>query len=154
MSKITNIINTDSAALTTKVEYKDGIFFEIRFISRSKLRSILTACTRWVYDPVAKTRVQQPDPKLFAKEFCKAALIGWEGLTLKKLAELLPVKQEVLDTDPPDTEILFDQEDAQVLLEQAYDVDDFLQKTCVDLAYFRPNQGDLEKNLPPSPSGT
>jgi hypothetical protein len=140
--------------LTAKVEFRDNIIFTLRYVSRNDLRQINQRCLVWKYDPVLKGKTQQLDAEKFATEFCVQAVADWEGVTLKSLSKLLPIKLEGVSEEMQNMPIPFTPDNLMDLVKNAYEVDAFLQEMSTDVKVFNPDKEQLEKNLSSSQSGS
>lgn len=129
----------DNSERTTRVEYDaaPGFYLQVRYIPRDKLKKVIAKCTRWAFDPSTHTREEKVDTQMFAKEFSKMAIVGWEGLTLEVLRLMIPVDEAALKGSPADTQVEYSEKTAFELLSVAYDLDQFLQSICTNIKYFQ-----------------
>jgi hypothetical protein len=142
--KLSDYIINESDNLTATVEYKEGIRFIIRYVSRSSLMRLSRDCLTWKYDEKAKGRTQQLDNDRFAESFCRRCVVGWSGVTPHTLSKLIPLDLSKIDAAQRDEPLDFDFANLLVLVKNAYELDSFLQDTAVDIKVFRP---DLEHEL-------
>ena len=156
IKKITlgDAIISDKEKMTAEVEYKDGIFLTLQFISRNTLNSISRTCVVQKYNEVTKSRQPQIDSDRFAESFCRRAVVGWRGVTLRKLARLIPLDLKRFPVEDHDAERPFEIADLITVVKNAYELDNFLQDTAVDLKIFRPDLEAELKNSQPSQSIT
>ena len=82
-------------------------------------------------------KTRQPEEELdeerFLVEYCKAVIKGWKGLKYKYLEELLLVDISALD---PEDELVFTQENSELLMRNASDFDTWVTETVSDLENF------------------
>lgn len=151
---LAKLVPTNTESMTAVVEYRDGIKFKLRFISRSTLSRIGQLCVVWKYNDKTRQRQQHLDNDKYAAEFCRQAVIGWEGVTLRKLANLMPLDLSQVPAEDQDKDLPFDVDNLLVLVKNAYELDNFLQDTAVDIKMFRPALEEELGNSPSSPTGT
>jgi len=138
---------TRSTPLEAVFEFGD-FKIRLRHASRSDLQRLAQSCTTQRWDK--GVRVSVLDDKKLAKEFGKLAVVGWEGLTIAKAAKLIPLDLSAVD---PNTEVPFDLDNLNMLVEGNTALDRFIQETSVDLAAFQPDAGEELKNSEASQSG-
>lgn len=152
--KIKDILVKDTNKLTARIEFRPGLTLNLRYMSRSTLQSLYRSCTIQKFNHESKQREPQLDGPRFAKEFTKLSVLGWEGFTPNRIASLFPVEFENIPADKMDEEIPFSIEDFSFLMENVFDLDQFVQDAVVDANYFRPHKEDEEKNSESSQSGS
>lgn len=129
--------------LTTKLEAwvpLEGFEpFEVKvaYLSREELTKIRNAVTRVAFNPKTRQREDTIDNELFIKEFVKAVVLDWKGLTLDIASKFLPLSIPS-DVDSSQ-EIEFSQENALDLSKNSPVFDSFLNDVCFDLERFRTN---------------
>ena len=84
---------------------------------------------------------EELDEDKFVAEFTKATVKNWKGLKLKYLEDLILV--DLTDNDPED-ELTFTLEDAEMLVQNSTEFDNWINEVVFDLANFR--GGVREKN--------
>lgn len=104
-------------------EFRDG--FEVCFkpISRDELRRIYRKNTRFTWNRRTHQREETVDEEGFRRDFLRAVLLDWRGLTVGKLRRWLP---GLPLSGPDDQEIPFDYEDAELLAERLLGFENFL----------------------------
>ena len=70
----------------------------------------------------------------FIKEFTNATVKGWKGLKLAYLEDLVLVE---LGSNDPDKEMDYNSDNAQVLVENSNEFDNWLNEVVFDLEHFR-----------------
>lgn len=129
--------------LTTKLEAwvpLEGFEpFEVKaaYLSREELTKIRNAVTRVAFNPKTRQREDTIDNDLFIKEFVKAVVLDWKGLTLETASKLLPL--DIPSDVDSSQEIEFSQENALELSKNSPVFDSFLNDICFDLERFRTN---------------
>jgi hypothetical protein len=132
------------------VEFREGMQFQLRYISRSDLTRLAENCKTWKFSHDHKTKAQQLDHEEFTKKFCARAIVGWKGVTPRSLANTIPIDLTKFTEEQLDAPIDFEQENLVSLIKGAYQLDDFLQDCATDIKVFRPELEDQLKNSKPS----
>lgn len=129
--------------LTTKLEAwvpLEGFEpFEVKvaYLSREELTKIRNAVTRVAFNPKTRQREDTIDNELFIKEFVKAVVLDWKGLTLDIASKFLPLS---IPSDVDSSQVIeFSQENALDLSKNSPVFDSFLNDVCFDLERFRTN---------------
>ena len=78
-------------------------------------------CTTAEYDSKLKGRVPKLDSTRFTNAFAEATIVGWKGVTYRKLIKsgILPIDIEQIPEEDRDVEIPFEVGEAAKLLEKA-----------------------------------
>lgn len=111
--------------------------FEVKvaYLSREELTKIRNAVTRVAFNPKTRQREDNIDSELFVKEFVKAVVLDWKGLTLDIASKLLPL--EVPEGVDLSQEVEFSQESALDLSKNSPVFDGWLNDVTFDLERFR-----------------
>ena len=112
----------------------DGFEIEVANLSRKELLNLRKRCIKTKFDRKTHQAVEELDEDKFVHEFTKATVKDWKGLKLKYLEELILV--ELGDNDP-EAELVFDLENAESLVQNSTDFDNWLNEVVFDLANFR-----------------
>jgi hypothetical protein len=146
---------TSSKRLTVSLAFRDGISFDIAYLSRAKLQDIYKKSQKVDYNPATKTREQMSDPDKFAKLFVEACVLGWNGVTPKSIASHVQIDEAILaDEKKANEPIPYTPENMFFLLRNAYEIDTFLQEAVGNLEVFAPGKEEAEKNSSSSQSGS
>lgn len=78
--------------------------------------------------------VEDLDEEKFVVQFSKATIKNWKGLKLKYLEDILLV--DISSQDPED-ELGYDSEQAEVLVSNSTEFDNWINEVVFDLANFR-----------------
>jgi hypothetical protein len=112
----------------------DGFEVELANLSRKELVNLRKRCTTNKFN--RKTRVFEEilDENKFVEEFSGATIKGWKGLKLKYLEDLI-----LVDLKGQDPEIMmeYSSENAQTLVENSQEFDNWLNEVVFDLDNFR-----------------
>ena len=123
---------------TTWAEFPglDGFEVELANLSRKELVALRKKCTTNKFNRKTRGFEESLDDEKFIKEFTEATVKGWKGLKLKYLEDLLLVDLKGQDTD---SELDYSMENAQQLVENSSEFDNWLNEVVFDLEHFRSN---------------
>ena len=130
---------------TTWVEFPglEGFEVELANLSRKELTNLRKKCTINKFNRKIRQFEDELDDEKFVKEFAKATVQNWKGLKLEYLQDLLLV--DLKDQNPED-EMEFSETNAQVLVENSSEFDNWLNEVVFDLENFRSKeQGNTPK---------
>lgn len=132
---------------TVTVEFK-GVRFTVRYVSRQQLFTMAQQCQVLAYDKTSKKQTVRLDLPKMTRMVAEAIVVGWEGLTLDTLQNLMVLEGvDGLTEDQLKAPIPFDQATMQELLLGVNGLDDFLQEVSTDPSNFRTTSPEeLEKN--------
>lgn len=118
------------------VEYPGlrGFEVEIANLSRPEMIALRKRCLETVFDRKTRVPVEKLNEEKFVAEFTKASVKNWRGLKIKHLEELLLVN---IDDKDPDEEVPFSLDDAEALVSNSGDFDQWLNENVFDLQNFR-----------------
>ena len=120
---------------TVNVDYPGftGFSVDLCYLAREELIKVRKKClsNKW------NKRTHQPEEELddekFLTEYAKAVIKGWIGLKYRYLEELLLV--DISDLDPDD-ELVYTQENAELLMKNATNFDTWVTDNVGDLENF------------------
>ena len=121
---------------TTWVEFPglDGFEVELANLSRKELVNLRKKCTTNKFDRKTRMFNETLDETKFVSEFTSATVKGWKGLKLKYLQDLILVDLKGQD---PEQEMEYTPENAEVLVENSTEFDNWLNEVVFDLENFR-----------------
>jgi len=128
---------------TAWVEFKEGIAFEMVFVSKSKFKSITDQCTTLQFDPRSKVHQPRLDSIKLIELFVKEAVKSWRNVTPEKVSLIAPLDLSKVPQDQMQTEIPFNYEQLVALVKETYELDTFLQEAAMDIRCF--NTGNVPK---------
>jgi len=111
-----------------------GFKIQVANLSRKELVALRKRCTAQKFDRKTRQMIEDLDEDKFVVEFSKATIKGWEGFKLKYLEDLLLVD---LKNQNPEEELPYDQEQAEVLIQNSTEFDNWINEVVFDLANFR-----------------
>lgn len=127
------------------VEYPGlrGFEVEIANLSRPEMIALRKRCIETVFDRKTRAPIEKLNEEKFVAEFTKASVKNWRGLKIKHLEELLLVN---IDDQDPDADVPFSLDDAEALVSNSGDFDQWLNENVFDLQNFRSKRkgGDVE----------
>ena len=140
------------------VNYRDtGIELEVNFMSKARFKVISDKCSVVKYDEATKKHVPQIDTKKIAGMYVREAVTNWRGVTPKSLGSILPVNLENLTDEQQTTQIPFDVEQLSYLVENAFELDTFIQEVTMNPQLFNgsgASKEDVAKNSSSSSGGS
>ena len=121
---------------TTWVEFPglDGFEVELANLSRKELVNLRKKCTTNKFNRKTRGFEESLDEDKFVKEFSEATIKNWKGLKLSYLEDLVLVDLKNQDLDK---ELDFSSENAQLLVENSSEFDNWLNEVVFDLDNFR-----------------
>lgn len=124
----------DSKSVWVDFPGLSGFEVEVANLSRKELNSVRKRCTVQKFDRKTRGVVETLDEEKFVKEFTKATVKNWKGLTLEHLETLI-----LIDTDNQDLtkEVEYTQDNAEVLVNSSTEFDTWLNEVVFDLDNFR-----------------
>jgi hypothetical protein len=121
---------------TTWAEFPglDGFEVELANLSRKELVNLRKKCTSSKFNRKTRGFEEILDDEKFVKEFTEATVKGWRGLKLGYLEDLILVDLKGQDRE---MEMEFSEENAQILVENSSEFDNWLNEVVFDLENFR-----------------
>ena len=121
---------------TTWVEFPGLIGFEVELanLSRKELVNLRKKCTINKFNRKTRQFEDELNDDKFVIEFTKATVKNWRGLKLDFLEDLLLVDLKGQD---PETQMDYSEENAQTLVENSSEFDNWLNEVVFDLENFR-----------------
>jgi hypothetical protein len=121
---------------TTWVEFPglDGFEVELANLSRKELIALRKRCTQNKFNRKTRAFEEVLDDDKFVKEFTEATVKSWKGLRLKFLEDLVLVE---LGNNEPESMLPYTDENAQQLVENSNEFDNWLNEVVFDLENFR-----------------
>ena len=137
---------------TTWVEFPglDGFEVELANLSRKELMSLRKRCTQNKFNRKTRQFEESLDDDKFVIEFTNATVKGWKGLQLKYLEDLILVDLQGQDATK---ELEFSEENAQVLVENSTEFDNWLNEVVFDLEHFRTEEPRKDTKAPANVPG-
>ena len=132
---------------TTWVEFPglDGFEVELANLSRKELVALRKRCTQNKFNRKTRQFEESLDEDKFIKEFTSATVKGWKGLKLEYLEDLLLVDLAKQDAKLP---LTYTDENAQTLVENSSEFDNWLNEVVFDLDNFRSQSEKEDKEEP------
>jgi len=121
---------------TTWVEFPGLLGFEVELanLSRKELVNLRKKCTINKFNRKTRQFEDELNDEKFVVEFTKATVKNWKGLQLGYLQDLLLVDLKGQDST---AEMEFSEENAQQLVENSSEFDNWLNEVVFDLENFR-----------------
>ena len=112
----------------------DGFEVELANLSRKELVNLRKRCTTNKFDRKTRMFNEELDEAKFVTEFSGATVKGWKGLKLKYLEDLILVDLKGQDKE---SEMPYSKENAEVLVENSSEFDNWLNEVVFVLENFR-----------------
>ena len=135
----------DSKTVWVEFPGLDGFEVELANLSRKELVALRKKCTSNKFNRKTRAFEESLDDEKFVIEFTQSTVKGWKGLQLGYLEDLLLVD---LKGNDPETELEFSEENAQSLVENSSEFDNWLNEVVFDLENFRTNFKGEDKGTP------
>jgi len=121
---------------TTWVEFPglDGFEVELANLSRKELVNLRKRCVQNKFNRKTRAFEESLDENKFVKEFTNSTVKGWKGLKLEFLEDLLLVDLKGQD---PSQELEYSVDNAESLVENSSEFDNWLNEVVFDLENFR-----------------
>ena len=126
---------------TTWVEFPGLLGFEVELanLSRKELVNLRKKCTINKFNRKTRQFEDELNDEKFVVEFTKATVKNWRGLKLDYLEDLLLVDLKGQD---PEKQMDYSEENAQTLVENSSEFDNWLNEVVFDLENFRSKEQD------------
>lgn len=111
----------------------DGFEVKLTYLAREELLKLRNRSIKQVLNKRTRAYEEQLDNDKFLVEYAKAVVKGWKGLKYSYLEELLLV--DTSDVDPND-ELDYSEENAEILLKNSSDFDNWVSDMLGDLENF------------------
>lgn len=111
-----------------------GFEVEVANLSRKELLNLRKKCTYQKFNRKSHTTEDKLDDEKFVKEFTKATVRNWKGLTLDNLQNLILIDTEGKDMEE---ELPFTTENAEILVNSSTEFDQWLNEVAFDISNFR-----------------
>jgi len=128
---------TPSKTVTIDFPGHIGMSVDLCYLAREELVKLRKRCVTTKFNKKTRQPEEDLDEERFLVEYCKAVIKGWKGLKYKYLEELLLVDISALD---PEDELMFTQENSELLMRNASDFDTWVTETVSDLENFTGNK--------------
>ena len=124
---------------TSWVEFPglDGFEVELANLSRKELQNIRKNCIQNKFNRKTRQFEEILDDEKFVKEFAEKTVQNWKGLKLKYLEDLILVDLTGQDVEK---NLDYTTENAQLLVENSSEFDNWLNEVVFDLENFRGTQ--------------
>ena len=121
---------------TSWVEFPglDGFEVELANLSRKELQNIRKNCLNNKFNRKTRQFEESLDDDKFVKEFAEKTVKNWKGLKLKYLEDLILVDLTGQDVEK---NLDYTTENAQLLVENSSEFDNWLNEVVFDLENFR-----------------
>ena len=120
---------------TVSIDYPgyEGFTVDLCYLSREELVKLRNKCLKQKFNKKTRAFEDSLDDELFLTEYVSAIIKGWKGLKYKYLEEFLLVDVSKLNLED---ELDYTQENAELLMRNSGDFDQWVTDTVGDLENF------------------
>jgi len=120
---------------TVGIDYPgmDSFSVDLTYLGREELLKLRNRCLKQKFNKKTRAFEETLDEDTFLHEYVKAIIKSWSGLKYKYLEELLLVDVSKQD---PESELSFSQENAELLMRNSADFDQWVTDTVGELENF------------------
>ena len=126
----------DSKTTWVEIPGLEGFEVELANLSRKELVALRKKCTQNKFNRKTRAFEETLDDEKFVIEFTQSTVKGWKGLKLGYLEDLVLVDLKNQDVEK---ELEFSEANAQSLVENSTEFDNWLNEVVFDLENFRTN---------------
>lgn len=127
-----------------------GFEVEVANLSRKELTNLRKRCVTQKFDRKTRQPTEQLDEEKFIKEFAAVTVKDWKGLTLENLEQIMLVD---ISSQDPKKELEYSKENAELLVSNSTEFDNWLNEVAFDLTYFRGTGDGVDQEETESFSG-
>ena len=120
---------------TVSIDYPgyEGFTIDLCYLSREELVKLRNKCLKQKFNKKTRAFEDSLDEELFLIEYVSSIIKGWNGLKYKYLEEFLLVDVSKLNSED---ELEYTQENAELLMRNSGDFDQWVTDTVGDLENF------------------
>jgi hypothetical protein len=120
---------------TVSIDYPgyEGFVVDLTYLGREELLKLRNRCMKQKFNKKTRAFEEALDEDVFLTEYVSAIIKGWKGLKYKYLEEFLLVDVSGQD---PEQELGFTHENAELLMKNSGDFDQWVTDTVGDLENF------------------
>ena len=120
---------------TVSIDYPgyDGFCIDLTYLAREELLKLRNKCVKQVLNRKTRAFEDKLDEELFMMEYVSSIIKGWKGLKFKYLEEFLLVD---ISGQDPEKELEYTTENAELLMKNSSDFDQWVTDTVGDLENF------------------
>lgn len=121
-----------------------GFKVQVATLSRKELLALRKGCTITKFNRQTRQPEEEMDTEKFVERFTKKTVKSWKGLTMAHLETLVLIN---VSEDELDTELPYNPENAEMLVNSSSEFDGWLNEVVFDLDNFRSSRdrGDVEE---------
>lgn len=134
-----NIINEKEQSYEIWVDFR-GFEIKISYLDKGELQAVLKRSKSREYDRRSHQPVEKYSDEKLAMNLAHL-IMDWRGLTLSKLAEMVPINISEAEAKTP---VPYSKTNAETLVKEAYGLDNFLMDKVTDLQAFREEKLETE----------
>jgi len=124
---------TPSKTITMDYAGIDGFTVQVTYLAREELLKLRNKCLKQKFNKKTRQFEDELDEDRFLTEYVRGVIKGWSGLKYKNLGELLLVD---VSSQKPEDELPYSQENAELLMKNSIDFDQWITETVGELENF------------------
>ena len=124
---------TPSKTITMDYAGIDGFTVQVTYLAREELLKLRNKCLKQKFNKKTRQFEDELDEDRFLTEYVRGVIKGWSGLKYKNLGELLLVD---VSSQKPEDELPHSQENAELLMKNSTDFDQWITETVGELENF------------------
>ena len=124
---------TPSKTITMDYAGIDGFTVQVTYLAREELLKLRNRCLKQKFNKKTRQFEDELDEDRFLTEYVRGVIKGWSGLKYKNLGELLLVD---VSSQKPEDELPYSQENAELLMKNSIDFDQWITETVGELENF------------------
>ena len=124
---------TPSKTITMEYPGIEGFSVQITYLAREELLKVRNKCLKQKFNKKTRQFEDELDDDRFLTEYVKGVIKGWSGLKYANLGELLLVDISAYN---PEDELIYSQDNAEVLMKNSPDFDTWITEVTGDLENF------------------
>ncbi len=128
---------TPSKTVTLDFPGYAGMSVDLCYLAREELVKLRKKCVTTKFSKKTRQPEEELNEDKFLLEYCNSVIKDWKGLKYRYLEELLLVDITELN---PDDDLLYTQENAELLMKNSGDFDTWVTDTVSDLENFTSNK--------------
>ena len=111
----------------------DGFTVDLTYLGKEELLKLSKEATKTTFDRKTRQPKEEFDADKFVSLYSSKVIRGWKGLKLKYLKDLTLIDQKDYDDE---SEVLYDEENAELLLKNSNVFDNWVTDTVNELTNF------------------
>lgn len=143
--KISEIRAKGVATATVVYDEDFGVKFKLNYIDKAEMSKLNGQFTKSKFNPKTHQKEEDLDIEGLRKRICELGVVGWEGVTPRWLATLMPIDMDAVES--PDKEIEFSLDELEELTSSTYGLDGWIFENVRNGENFNKNLAHKEAQI-------